>query len=153
MGAMNKSTSIEPGTSTLAYQPYVELEWIQPKGWRRRLVLITINLPLLRATLPFRMGWPLDRRWHGSWLSVAGFVDLNSWDDSKLPCSGLCAYTTKRSGLIDAVARRLDHCGSTEFLLAETATLDFDATTLHLRQPTTAVARPSKRSSRCPIHG
>jgi hypothetical protein len=54
---MSKSTSIEPGASTLAYQLYVELEWVQPKVWRRFLVPITIDLPLLHATLLFGMGW------------------------------------------------------------------------------------------------
>ena len=54
---MSKSTSIEPGASTLAFQLYVELEWVQPKVWRRFLVPITIELPLLHATLLFGMGW------------------------------------------------------------------------------------------------
>ena len=54
---MSKSTSIEPGASTLAYQLYVELEWVQPKVWRRFLVPITIDLSLLHATLLFGMGW------------------------------------------------------------------------------------------------
>ena len=54
---MSKSTSIEPGASTLAYQLYVELEWVQPKVWRRLLVPITIDLPLLHVTLLFGMGW------------------------------------------------------------------------------------------------
>jgi len=54
---MSKSTSIEPGASTLAYQLYVELEWVQPTVWRRLLVPITIDLPLLHATLLFGMGW------------------------------------------------------------------------------------------------
>ena len=54
---MSKSTSIEPGASTLAYQLYVELEWVQPTVWRRFLVPITIDLPLLHATLLFGMGW------------------------------------------------------------------------------------------------
>ena len=57
VGAMSKTTSIEPGASTLAYQLYVELEWVQPKVWRRLLVPITIDLPLLHATLLFGMGW------------------------------------------------------------------------------------------------
>ena len=54
---MSKSTFIEPGASTLAYQLSVELEWVQPKVWRRFLVPITIDLPLLHATLLFGMGW------------------------------------------------------------------------------------------------
>ena len=54
---MSKSTSIDPSASTLAYQLYVELEWVQPKVWRRFLVPITIDLPLLHATLLFGMGW------------------------------------------------------------------------------------------------
>ena len=54
---MSKSTSIEPGASTLAYRLYVELEWVQPTVWRRFLVPITIELPLLHATLLFGMGW------------------------------------------------------------------------------------------------
>ena len=54
---MSKPKSIEPGASTLAYQLYVELEWVQPKVWRRFLVPITIDLPLLHATLLFGMGW------------------------------------------------------------------------------------------------
>ena len=43
--------------STLAYQLHVELQWVQPKVWRRLLVPITIDLPLLHATLLFGMGW------------------------------------------------------------------------------------------------
>ena len=54
---MSKSTSIEPDALTLAFQLYVELEWVQPKVWRRILVPITIDLPLLHATLLFGMGW------------------------------------------------------------------------------------------------
>ena len=54
---MSKSTSIELGASTLAFQLYVELEWVQPKVWRRFLVPITIDLPRLHATLLFGMGW------------------------------------------------------------------------------------------------
>ena len=54
---MSKSTSIEPGASTLAYQLYVELEWVAPKVWRRFLVPMTIDLPLLHVTLLFGMGW------------------------------------------------------------------------------------------------
>ena len=54
---MSKPTSIDPGASTLAYQLYVELEWVAPKVWRRFLVPITIDLPLLHATLLFGMGW------------------------------------------------------------------------------------------------
>lgn len=54
---MRKSTSIEPDASTLAYQLYVELEWVQPKVWRRLLVPVTVDLPLLHATLLLGMGW------------------------------------------------------------------------------------------------
>jgi len=54
---MSKPASIDPGASTLAYQLYVELEWVAPKVWRRFLVPITIDLPLLHATLLFGMGW------------------------------------------------------------------------------------------------
>jgi len=53
---MSKSP-IEPGASAQAYQLYVELEWVQPKVWRRFLVPIAIDLPLLHATLLFGMGW------------------------------------------------------------------------------------------------
>ena len=54
---MSKPTSIDPGASTLAYQLYVELEWVAPKVWRRFLVPTPIDLPLLHATLLFGMGW------------------------------------------------------------------------------------------------
>ena len=54
---MSKNTSIGPGASTQAYQLYVELDWVAPKVWRRFLVPITIDLPLLHATLLFGMGW------------------------------------------------------------------------------------------------
>jgi hypothetical protein len=54
---MSKSASIEPGASTLAYQLYVELEWVQPKVWRRFLVPITIELPQLHVTLLWGTGW------------------------------------------------------------------------------------------------
>lgn len=45
------------GACAQAYQLLVELEWVQPKVWRRLLVPITIDLPLLHATLLFVMGW------------------------------------------------------------------------------------------------
>ena len=45
------------GASALAYQLHIELQWVQPKVWRRLLVPITIELPLLHATLLFGMGW------------------------------------------------------------------------------------------------
>ena len=54
---MSKPASIDPGASTLAYQLYVELEWVAPKVWRRFLVPTPIDLPLLHATLLFGMGW------------------------------------------------------------------------------------------------
>lgn len=54
---MSKSTSIEPGASTLAFQLYVELEWVQPKVWRRFLVPITIELPQLHVMLLWSTGW------------------------------------------------------------------------------------------------
>jgi hypothetical protein len=54
---MSKNTSIGPGASAQAYQLYVELEWVAPKVWRRFLVPITIDLPLLHVTLLFGMGW------------------------------------------------------------------------------------------------
>jgi hypothetical protein len=54
---MSEFASIGPSTSRQAYQLYVELEWVQPKVWRRLLIPITIDLPLLHVTLLFGMGW------------------------------------------------------------------------------------------------
>jgi len=57
---MKKTAAREPGVpdaTAQAYQLYVELEWVQPTVWRRLLVPITIDLPLLHATLLFGMGW------------------------------------------------------------------------------------------------
>ncbi|MBC7732645.1 MAG: plasmid pRiA4b ORF-3 family protein, partial [Bacteriovorax sp.] len=47
---MSNSTALESGASAQAYQLLVELEWVQPKVWRRLLVPTTIDLPLLHAT-------------------------------------------------------------------------------------------------------
>lgn len=54
---MSKISPTTHGPSALAYQLYVELEWVQPKVWRRLLVPITIELPMLHVTLLFGMGW------------------------------------------------------------------------------------------------
>lgn len=54
---MNNSKPLESGACAQAYQLLVELEWVQPKVWRRLLVPTTIDLPLLHATLLFGMGW------------------------------------------------------------------------------------------------
>ncbi|WP_218512039.1 plasmid pRiA4b ORF-3 family protein [Variovorax sp. dw_308] len=54
---MSKSTSIEPGASTLAYQLYVELDWVRPKVWRRFLVPVTIELQRLHVVLLLATGW------------------------------------------------------------------------------------------------
>lgn len=54
---MRKKSPTTQGASTLAYQLYVELEWVQPKVWRRLLVPVAIDLPLLHATLLYGMGW------------------------------------------------------------------------------------------------
>ena len=54
---MEKILTMKSDTSTLAYQLYVELQWVQPKVWRRLLVPIAIELLLLHATLLFGMGW------------------------------------------------------------------------------------------------
>lgn len=54
---MSKTSSPKRRASTQAYQLYVELEWVRPKVWRRLLVPITIELPLLHSTLLFGMGW------------------------------------------------------------------------------------------------
>ena len=42
---------------TPAYQLYVELDWVKPKVWRRLLVPVTIELPLLHVMLLWGMGW------------------------------------------------------------------------------------------------
>jgi hypothetical protein len=54
---MGKTASSQRRASTQAYQLYVELEWVRPKVWRRFLVPITIELPLLHTTLLFGTGW------------------------------------------------------------------------------------------------
>lgn len=53
---MSKSTSIEPGASTLAHQLYGELDWVRPKVLRRFLVPITIALPRLQVMLLWGTG-------------------------------------------------------------------------------------------------
>jgi hypothetical protein len=42
---------------TPAYQLLVELDWVKPKVWRRLLVPVTIELPLLHVMLLWGMGW------------------------------------------------------------------------------------------------
>jgi hypothetical protein len=42
---------------TPAYQLYIELDWVKPKVWRRLLVPVTIELPLLHVMLLWGMGW------------------------------------------------------------------------------------------------
>ena len=42
---------------TPAYQLYVELDWVKPKVWRRMIVPVTIELPLLHVMLLWGMGW------------------------------------------------------------------------------------------------
>jgi hypothetical protein len=54
---MGKTASLQRPASTQAYQLYVELEWVRPKVWRRFLVPIAIELPLLHTTLLFGTGW------------------------------------------------------------------------------------------------
>jgi hypothetical protein len=54
---MSKPSSTKPGASAQAYQLYVELQWVQPTVWRRLLVPVDIDLPLLHATLLYGMGW------------------------------------------------------------------------------------------------
>ena len=54
---MSKTSTPQRRASTQAYQLYVELEWVRPKVWRRFLVPITIELPLLHSTLLFGTGW------------------------------------------------------------------------------------------------
>lgn len=54
---MSKTSAPQRPASAQAYQLYVELEWVRPKVWRRLLVPITIDLPLLHATLLFGTGW------------------------------------------------------------------------------------------------
>ena len=49
--------SIEPSASALAYQLYVELDWVKPKVWRRFLVPITVELPQLHVMLLWGTGW------------------------------------------------------------------------------------------------
>ena len=40
-----------------AYQLYVELEWVEPKVWRRLLVPTTIKLSMLHVALLWGTGW------------------------------------------------------------------------------------------------
>lgn len=54
---MSKTTLPQRHASAQAYQLHVELEWVTPKVWRRFLVPITIELPLLHTTLLFGTGW------------------------------------------------------------------------------------------------
>ena len=57
---MTKTASAsKAGTTqgTPAYQLYVELDWVKPKVWRRLLVPVTIELPLLHVMLLRGMGW------------------------------------------------------------------------------------------------
>jgi hypothetical protein len=54
---MSKISPTTSGASALAYQLYVELEWVRPKVWRRLLVPVTIELPMLHVILLFGMGW------------------------------------------------------------------------------------------------
>lgn len=54
---MSTAPSPQRRASAQAYQLYVELEWVRPKVWRRILVPITIELPLLHVTLLFGTGW------------------------------------------------------------------------------------------------
>ena len=54
---MSKASSSQRRASAQAYQLYVELEWVRPKVWRRFLVPITIELPLVHTTLLFGTGW------------------------------------------------------------------------------------------------
>ena len=44
-------------TSTPAYQLHVEIEGVSPKVWRRLLVPVTVELPLLHVVLLWGMGW------------------------------------------------------------------------------------------------
>jgi hypothetical protein len=54
---MRKTSAPKRPASTQAYQLYVELEWARPKVWRRFLVPITIELPLLHVVLLWGTGW------------------------------------------------------------------------------------------------
>ena len=54
---MSRAASPHTRASAQAYQLYVELEWVHPKVWRRFLVPITMELPMLHATLLFGTGW------------------------------------------------------------------------------------------------
>jgi Plasmid pRiA4b ORF-3-like protein len=57
---MAKTTSASKARTeqgTPAYQLYVELDWVHPKVWRRLLVPVTIELPLLHVMLLRGMGW------------------------------------------------------------------------------------------------
>jgi len=54
---MSTTKPLGSGAPAQAYQLLFEVEWVQPKVWRRLLVPITIDLPLLHATLLFGMGW------------------------------------------------------------------------------------------------
>ncbi|MEO8652794.1 MAG: plasmid pRiA4b ORF-3 family protein [Ramlibacter sp.] len=52
-----KGRGVAAGDPRLAYQLYIELEWVRPKVWRRFLIPSTIELPLLHVVLLWGMGW------------------------------------------------------------------------------------------------
>ena len=57
---MAKTASVSKARATQgtpAYRLYVELDWVKPKVWRRLLVPVTIELPLLHVMLLWGMGW------------------------------------------------------------------------------------------------
>ena len=57
---MTKTASASKAATTQgapAYQLYVELDRVKPKVWRRLLVPVTIELPLLHVMLLRGMGW------------------------------------------------------------------------------------------------
>lgn len=57
MAVMSKTSSTKHGAPALAYQLHAELQWVHPTVWRRLLVPLDIDLPLLHATLLYGMGW------------------------------------------------------------------------------------------------
>lgn len=54
---MSATPSSQRRASSQAYQLYVELAGVRPKVWRRLLVPLTIELPLLHVTLLWGTGW------------------------------------------------------------------------------------------------
>jgi len=54
---MSNTSPTKPGALAQAYQLYIELEDVRPMVWRRFLVPVTVELPLVHTTLLLGMGW------------------------------------------------------------------------------------------------